>query len=81
MDVDRQEQQQKQQIQEPQQHQTLPADSANTTTSHSTSTTTSHPRSAGLPVSRIKTIMKTCPDTSMISQEAAVVVTKSTVSF
>lgn len=42
--------------------------------------TSGNPRPVVLPVSRIKTIMKTCPDTSMISQEAAVVVTKSTVS-
>lgn len=41
----------------------------------------SNPRPVVLPVSRVKTIMKTCPDTSMISQEAAVVVTKSTVSM
>lgn len=41
----------------------------------------SNPRPVVLPVSRVKTIMKTCPDTSMISQEAAVVVTKSTVSI
>ena len=41
----------------------------------------SNPRPVVLPVTRVKTIMKTCPDTSMISQEAAVVVTKSTVSM
>lgn len=41
----------------------------------------SNPRPVSLPVTRIKTIMKTCPDTSMISHEAAVVVTKSTVRF
>jgi len=38
------------------------------------------PRPVTLPVSRIKTIMKSCPDTSMVSQEAAMLVTKSTVS-
>ena len=38
-----------------------------------------NPRPVTLPVSRIKTIMKSCPDTSMVSQEAAVLVTKSTV--
>ncbi|XP_065897982.1 chromatin accessibility complex protein 1-like [Dysidea avara] len=40
-----------------------------------------NPRPVTLPVSRIKTIMKSCPDTSMVSQEAAVLVTKSTERF
>ena len=66
MDVDSQAQQQ---LQQPKQQ---PSSAENATSSHS--------RPVALPVSRIKTIMKTCPDTSMISQEAAVVVTKSTVS-
>ena len=57
-------------LQQPKQQQSPAADNV----------ASSHSRPVALPVSRIKTIMKTCPDTSMISQEAAVVVTKSTVS-
>jgi len=45
------------------------------------STSGPNPRPVTLPVSRIKTIMKSCPDTSMVSQEAAVLVTKSTVRY
>jgi len=48
--------------------------------SNSVSTSGPNPRPVTLPVSRIKTIMKSCPDTSMVSQEAAMLVTKSTVS-
>jgi len=67
MDVDKEIQPQPKQ----EQHQSTPADN----------TSGLNPRPVALPVSRIKTIMKTCPDTSMISHEAAIVVTKSTVSF
>ena len=70
MDVDKQVQPQSQPKQPQQQQHSAPADNV----------PSSNPRPVALPVSRVKTIMKTCPDTSMISQEAAVVVTKSTVS-
>ena len=71
MDVDKKVQSQPQPKQQQQQQQPMKADNV----------ATSNPRPVVLPVSRVKTIMKTCPDTSMISQEAAVVVTKLTVSL
>ena len=73
MDVDKKVQSQPQPKQQQQQQQQQPMKADNVATSN--------PRPVVLPVSRVKTIMKTCPDTSMISQEAAVVVTKLTVSL
>ena len=71
MDVDKVVQPQPQPTQQQQQQQSSSGDNV----------ASSNSRPVVLPVSRVKTIMKTCPDTSLISQEAAVVVTKSTVSI